>query len=131
VIRDRPGYSGGDLHTAIELDDTGELRWYGRGHRIALDIARGLYYLHSHEVRALPCHAWGQADAHAADITAQIAEAAGCRCGCTAAVAEAALLGILYCCTMYAYFSPCIMHHAMCAGHYRCSTGRCSQRVCC
>ena len=46
-------YPGGNLAAAIEHDDTGELRWYGRGHRIALDIARGLFYLHSHDVRCL------------------------------------------------------------------------------
>ena len=44
------GHAGGDLAAAIEHDETRELRWYGRGHRIALDIVRGLYFLHSHDV---------------------------------------------------------------------------------
>jgi hypothetical protein len=44
------GYAGGDLAAAIEHDETAELGWYCRGHRIALDIARGLYFLHSHDV---------------------------------------------------------------------------------
>ena len=48
--------AGGDLCSAIQADTRGELLWYGLGHRIALDIARGLYFLHSHEVRRdLPC----------------------------------------------------------------------------
>jgi serine/threonine protein kinase len=42
--------AGGDLCTAIAADDFGELQWYNRGHQIALDIARGLYFLHSHDV---------------------------------------------------------------------------------
>jgi serine/threonine protein kinase len=42
--------AGGDLCTAIAGDDFGELQWYNRGHQIALDIARGLYFLHSHDV---------------------------------------------------------------------------------
>ena len=43
--------TGGDLCAAIARDTSEQLRWYNRGHRIALDIARGLYFLHSHEVR--------------------------------------------------------------------------------
>jgi hypothetical protein len=43
--------AGGDLCSAIQADTQGELLWYGLGHRIALDIARGLFFLHSHEVR--------------------------------------------------------------------------------
>jgi serine/threonine protein kinase len=42
---------GGDLCSAIQADTSGDLLWYGLGHRIALDIARGLYFLHSHEVQ--------------------------------------------------------------------------------
>lgn len=45
--------TGGDLCAAIAGDDAGELRWYKRGHQIALDIARGLYFLHSHDVMHL------------------------------------------------------------------------------
>ena len=43
--------AGGDLCSAIQADTCGNLLWYGLGHRIALDIARGLYFLHSHEVQ--------------------------------------------------------------------------------
>ena len=42
---------GGDLSEAIKHDAEGELTWYNKGQRIALDIARGLLYLHSHDVR--------------------------------------------------------------------------------
>ncbi len=42
--------AGGDLYSAIQADTDNRLLWYGLGHRIALDIARGLYFLHSHEV---------------------------------------------------------------------------------
>ena len=44
-------YQGGDLRAALSGDLTGELRWYHRGQHIALDVARGLHYLHSHDVR--------------------------------------------------------------------------------
>ena len=48
-------WQGGDLRAALSSDVTGELRWYNRGQHIALDVARGLHYLHSHDVRlALP-----------------------------------------------------------------------------
>jgi len=43
---------GGDLSEAIKHDAEGELTWYNKGQRIALDIARGLHYLHSHDVRS-------------------------------------------------------------------------------
>ncbi len=42
---------GGDLRGALNDDPDGELRWYHRGQSIALDIARGLHFLHSHDVR--------------------------------------------------------------------------------
>ena len=49
---------GGDLHKALARDvkETGagasrRLSWYGRGHRVLLDIASGLTYLHSKQVR--------------------------------------------------------------------------------
>jgi len=40
----------------LQQADDGErqLAWYNAGHRIALDIARGLHFLHSLEVRLLP-----------------------------------------------------------------------------
>ena len=44
---------GGDLCTALAEDHEHELRWYAKGHLIALDIARGLFFLHSHDVRRL------------------------------------------------------------------------------
>jgi hypothetical protein len=43
--------AGGDLCSAIECDADGELKWHRDGHHIALDIAKGLYFLHSHDVR--------------------------------------------------------------------------------
>lgn len=43
--------AGGDLCSAIERDADGELKWHRDGHHIALDIAKGLYFLHSHDVR--------------------------------------------------------------------------------
>ena len=49
---------GGDLHKALARDvkenGTGasrRLSWYGRGHRVLVDIASGLTYLHSEQVR--------------------------------------------------------------------------------
>jgi len=45
---------GGDLCTALAEDHEHDLRWYSKGHLIALDIARGLFFLHSHDVRD-PC----------------------------------------------------------------------------
>lgn len=41
---------GGDLSDAISNDRTGHLRWYGRGQYIALDVVRGLAYLHACKV---------------------------------------------------------------------------------
>ena len=35
-------------------DVDGALGWYPRGHRIALDIARGLHFLHARDVRPRP-----------------------------------------------------------------------------
>ena len=40
---------GGDLCQALKHDD--ELAWYKNGHLIALDIVRGLHFLHSNGVR--------------------------------------------------------------------------------
>ena len=46
---------GGDLYQAIQESsypvDTGLLSWYQKGSRIALDIAKGLVFLHQREVR--------------------------------------------------------------------------------
>ena len=48
---------GGDLYQAIQENsyptDTGLLCWYQKGGTIALDIAKGLVFLHQHEVS--PC----------------------------------------------------------------------------
>jgi len=41
---------GGDLLNQIKHDSRGHFRWHKRGWSIALDIARGLNYLHSHNV---------------------------------------------------------------------------------
>jgi len=45
---------GGDLYQAIQensyLLDTRLLSWYQKGGTIALDIAKGLVYLHQHQV---------------------------------------------------------------------------------
>ena len=45
---------GGDLFQAIQENsyplDTGLLSWYQKGSTIALDIAKGLVFLHQHEV---------------------------------------------------------------------------------
>ena len=45
---------GGDLYQAIQENsyplDTGLLSWYQKGGIIALDIAKGLVFLHQHEV---------------------------------------------------------------------------------
>lgn len=51
---------GGDLRDALNDDPAGQLKWHRHGQHIALDIARGLHYLHSHNVRKcvvsrLPC----------------------------------------------------------------------------
>ena len=43
--------AGGDLRDALDKDKRTELIWYRKGYQIALDIARGLHFLHSHAVR--------------------------------------------------------------------------------
>ena len=43
--------AGGDACSALQDDVDGDLSWYIKGHQIALDIARGLFFLHSHGVR--------------------------------------------------------------------------------
>ncbi|KAL3148068.1 hypothetical protein ABBQ38_014354 [Trebouxia sp. C0009 RCD-2024] len=41
---------GGDLRDALSHDTAKELSWYNKGHLIALDIVRGLVFLHSNKV---------------------------------------------------------------------------------
>ncbi len=41
---------GGDLWSALRGPHREELQWYGRGRALALDIARGLHFLHEHKV---------------------------------------------------------------------------------
>jgi hypothetical protein len=42
--------TGGDLCQALKHND--ELAWYKNGHLIALDIVRGLHFLHSNGVHS-------------------------------------------------------------------------------
>ncbi|DBA87503.1 TPA: protein kinase activity protein [Trebouxia sp. C0004] len=41
---------GGDLRDALSHDTKNELGWYNKGHLIALDVIRGLVFLHSNKV---------------------------------------------------------------------------------
>lgn len=41
---------GGDLRHALAADDDDEFRWDRRGREVAIDIARGLHFLHSADV---------------------------------------------------------------------------------
>ena len=41
---------GGDLRVAIHSDSARKLGWYGLGRSIALDVARGIAFLHSRKV---------------------------------------------------------------------------------
>ena len=45
---------GGDLRKALSGPRAEELRWYKKGQVIALDIARGLHFLHSNRVSTEP-----------------------------------------------------------------------------
>lgn len=45
---------GGDLSEAMSNDKSGRLRWYNRGQYIALDVVRGLAYLHACKVGRPP-----------------------------------------------------------------------------
>ncbi len=45
-----PAAQGGDLRAALTADRAGELSWYKRGKGIALDVIRGLHFLHSNNV---------------------------------------------------------------------------------
>jgi hypothetical protein len=53
------GRAADACYDVLQQADDGErqLGWYNAGHRIALDIARGLHFLHSLEVRTFcsPC----------------------------------------------------------------------------
>ena len=46
--------AGGDLRAALDKDARRELVWGRKGQQVALDIARGIHFLHSHDVR-VPC----------------------------------------------------------------------------
>jgi serine/threonine protein kinase len=56
---------GGDLGTALANDNAANRRlgWYNKGSHVALDIARGLAYLHHRKVRkpCMGCHKHAQA----------------------------------------------------------------------
>ena len=45
---------GGDLWSALRGPHREGLQWYGRGRSLALDIARGLHFLHEHKARIVP-----------------------------------------------------------------------------
>ena len=49
---------GGDLQSCIVQDCypncTGQLRWYKKGGRVALDVAKGLVFLHEQKVHMQP-----------------------------------------------------------------------------
>ena len=40
------GVQGGDLRKALARDTKGEYAWSNRGRQVALDITRGLHFLH-------------------------------------------------------------------------------------
>ena len=44
---------GGDMWSALRGPHREELQWYGRGRSLALDIARGLHFLHEHKAGSL------------------------------------------------------------------------------
>ena len=41
---------GGDLSAAMSDDKSGCLKWYSKGQHIAMDVVRGLAYLHKCKV---------------------------------------------------------------------------------
>lgn len=44
----------GNLFKSIQQDSKGTLQWWDRGRHVALDIAKGLAYLHSRKVSSRP-----------------------------------------------------------------------------
>ena len=42
--------AGGDLYSCLHSKPSTEFSWYNRGCRVALDVARGLVYLHEQNV---------------------------------------------------------------------------------
>ena len=42
-----PWLQGADLRQAIAGDDLDEYGWYKRGRKVAMDITRGLHFLHT------------------------------------------------------------------------------------
>ncbi len=48
-------WQGGDLRHALTNCSNGELQWRKKGAAIALDLVRGLHFLHSHGVRHALC----------------------------------------------------------------------------
>ncbi len=41
---------GGDLRQAISTSSSGKFGWYEKGRRVALDVSKGLHFLHSNNV---------------------------------------------------------------------------------
>ena len=39
--------AGGSLQSQLDKDETGEYTWQGLGHSIALDVVKGLCFLHT------------------------------------------------------------------------------------
>ena len=48
----------GNLFKSIQQDSKGTLQWWDRGRHVALDIAKGLAYLHSRKVASWPYKLW-------------------------------------------------------------------------
>lgn len=42
--------AGGDLKEALGNDPFGEFGWHRKGGRVLMDVARGLHFLHMHQV---------------------------------------------------------------------------------
>ncbi len=41
------------MWSALRGNDREELQWYGKGRGLALDVARGMHFLHEHKARSL------------------------------------------------------------------------------